>query len=329
MAPFISDNSKIPLNSPQKQGFFNKKRFKKIYQQRYLFLMSIPFVIWCFAFMYLPLFGWIMAFQNFRLMGPVTLRSFVDAEWVGMANFVELFQDDRFFTALRNTLGMSLLGITIGFAVPIIFAILINEMRAGIFKRFVQTVSYMPHFISWVVAAGMITSMLATAGPINDFLLLIGVIDTPIPFLSRGEMFWGIVTASEIWKSTGWNAIIFLAAISGIDLQLYEAAEADGAGRFRKIWHITLPGISNVIIVILIMNIGWLMNVGFERQMLLGNPAIREWAEVLDVYILRFGVGTGRFSYGTAIGIFRSVVSIILLLVANGVARKMGKGGVI
>ena len=313
----------------KKQGFFQGKRFKRVYQQRYLLMMSLPFVVWCFLFMYLPLFGWIMAFQDFRLRGPVTLRSFWDAEWVGLANFRELFADERFYTALRNTLGMSLLGITIGFVVPIIFALLINEMRYGIFKRFVQTISYMPHFISWVVAAGMITSMLATVGPINNLLMTIGFIDSPIPFLSRGEMFWGIVTGSEIWKSTGWNAIIFLAAISGIDGQLYEAAETDGAGRFRKIWHITLPGISNVIIVILIMNIGWLMNVGFERQMLLGNPAIREWAEVLDVYILRFGVGTGRFSYGTAIGIFRSVVSITLLLIANTVARKMGKGGVI
>jgi len=279
--------------------------------------------------MYLPLFGWVMAFQNFRLRGAVTLRSFFEAEWVGLANFRELFADARFYTALRNTLGMSFLGITIGFAVPIIFALLINELRAGIYKRFVQTISYMPHFISWVVAAGMITSMLATAGPINDLLVTLRIIESPIPFLGRGELFWGIVTGSEIWKSTGWNAIIFLAAISGIDVQLYEAAEADGAGRLRKIWHITLPGITTVIVVILIMNIGWMMNVGFERQMLLGNPAIREWAEVLDVYILRFGVGTGRFSYGTAIGIFRSVVSIFLLLSANGVARKMGKGGVV
>ena len=313
----------------QRLQFLQGKRFKRVYQQRYLLMMSLPFVVWCFAFMYLPLFGWIMAFQNFRLTGAVTLRSFWDAEWVGLANFRELFADERFYTALRNTLGMSFLGITIGFVVPIIFALLINEMRAGIFKRVVQTVSYMPHFISWVVAAGMITSMLATTGPINDLLLSLGLIERPIAFLSRGEMFWGIVTGSEIWKSTGWNAIIFLAAISGIDVQLYEAAESDGAGRFRKIWHVTLPGISNVIIVILIMNIGWLMNVGFERQMLLGNPAIREWAEVLDVYILRFGVGAGRFSYGTAIGIFRSVVSIILLFTANTIARKTGRGGVI
>ncbi|MCL2400479.1 MAG: ABC transporter permease subunit [Defluviitaleaceae bacterium] len=309
--------------------FFQGKRGKRIYQQRYLLLMSIPFAAWCFAFMYLPLFGWIMAFQNFRLMGRVTLRSFWEAEWIGLANFRELFADERFYTALRNTLGMSFLGITIGFVVPIIFALLINEMRVGLFKRFVQTVSYMPHFISWVVAAGMITFMLATTGPLNSVLIAVGLIDRPIAFLSTGEMFWGIITGSEIWKSTGWNAIIFLAAISGIDLQLYEAAEADGAGRFKKMWHVTLPGISNVIIVILIMNIGWLMNVGFERQMLLGNPAIREWAEVLDVYILRFGIGTGRFSYGTAIGIFRSVVSIMLLLAANGIARKTGRGGVI
>ncbi|MDR2888599.1 MAG: ABC transporter permease subunit, partial [Lachnospiraceae bacterium] len=219
--------------------------------------------------------------------------------------------------------------ITIGFVIPILFAILINELRNGIFKRSVQTISYLPHFISWVVAAGMISQMLATNGPVNDLLLALGLMDKPIPFLGEGEMFWGIITASDIWKEVGWNAIIFLAAITGVDTALYEAADVDGAGRFQKIWHITLPSIMNVIIVILIMNIGWLVNVGFERQMLLGSPQIREWAEVLDVYVLRFGIGMGRYSYGTAIGIFRSLVSIFLLFSANYTAKRMGRGGVV
>lgn len=305
-------------------GTFRERFFK----QRYLMLMSLPFVIWCIIFSYLPILGWIMAFQNFKLKSSLS-ASFFQAEWVGMLHFQELFRDERFYTALRNTLGMSLLGITIGFVIPILFAILINELRNGFFKRAMQTISYLPHFISWVVAAGMITQMLSANGPVNDLLLTLGILQSPVPFLGIGELFWGIITLSDIWKEVGWNAIIFLAAIAGVDPALYEAAEVDGAGRFRRIRHITLPSIMNVIIVILIMNIGWLVNVGFERQMLLGSPQIREWAEVLDVYVLRFGIGMGRYSYGTAIGIFRSLVSIFLLYAANHIAKRMGKGGVV
>lgn len=301
---------------------------QRFYKQRYLMLMSLPFIVWCFIFSYLPMFGWIMAFQEFKL-GRSLVDSFRTAEWVGLQHFQELFQDERFYYALRNTLGMSILGITIGFVLPIVFAIMINELRNGFFKRTVQTISYLPHFISWVIAAGMISQMLSANGPVNDILLSLGILDERVPFLGIGELFWGVITVSDIWKEVGWNAIVFLAAITSVDAALYEAAEVDGAGRFRRIWHITLPSIMNVIMVILIMNIGWLVNVGFERQMLLGSDQIRRWAEVLDVYVLRFGIGMGRYSYGTAIGIFRSVVSIILLYVANRLARRTSGGGII
>lgn len=305
-----------------------KTFFQKLTQQKFLLCMSLPFVVWLFIFAYLPLFGWVMAFQEFKLKRSLA-ESFFTAEWVGLTHFKEMFQDDRFFLAIRNTLGMSLLGITIGFVIPILFAILINELKDGLFKKTVQTVSYLPHFISWVVAAGMISQMLASSGPINEFLIALGIIDKGIPFLGKGKLFWGIITAADIWKEVGWNAIIFLAAITGIDPGLYEAAGIDGAGRFRKIWHITLPSISGVIVVILVMNIGWLMNVGFERQFLLGNDMIREYAEVIDLYVLRFGIGMGRYSYGTAVGIFRSAISVFLLLLANTFAKRVGKGSVI
>ncbi len=301
---------------------------QRFYKQRYLMMMSLPFIIWCFIFSYLPIFGWIMAFQDFKLKRSLS-ESFFTAEWVGLQHFRELFQDERFYYALRNTLGMSILGITIGFVIPIVFAIMINELRNGFFKKTVQTISYLPHFISWVIAAGMISQMLAANGPVNDLLLSLGILESRVPFLGIGEMFWGIITVSDIWKEVGWNAIVFLAAITSVDSALYEAAEVDGAGRFRRIWHITLPSISNVIIVILIMNIGWLVNVGFERQMLLGSDQIRKWMEVLDIYVLRFGIGMGRYSYGTAIGIFRSSVSIILLYVANRLAKRSSGGGII
>jgi len=193
----------------------------------------------------------------------------------------------------------------------------------------VQTVSYLPHFISWVVAAGMISQMLASTGPVNDLLISLGILKTRVVFLGEGQLFWGLVTVSDLWKETGWNAIIFLAAIAGVDPGLYEAARIDGAGRFRSIWHITLPGIMDVIIVILIMNIGWFISIGFEKQLLLGSDQVRSYSEVIDLYVLRFGIGLGRYSFGTAVGIFRSVVSLILVFSSNLLARRLGRGSII
>ena len=280
--------------------------------------MSLPFVAWVFVFNYLPVWGWTMAFQNFRPGNAIW-----EQEWVGFEHVIALFHDERFFLALRNTLAMSFLGLLFGFTIPIIFAILLNEVRHSIFKRVTQTVTYLPHFVSWVVVAGIVTKMLSTDGGIvNDLLMGIGIIDEPFQFMAQEKWFWGIVTVSDIWKEMGWNAIIFLAAIAGLDPQLYEAAKVDGAGRFRQIWHITLPGIRPTILVVLILNIGHLIQIGFEKQMLLGNPLVVDYAEVLELYALNYGIGLGQFSYGTAIGIFNSVVSIFLLFLANGIFKK-------
>ncbi len=306
----------------------SRRGLRTVWQQRQLIIMSFPFVIWVFCFRYLPLFGWVMAFQDFKLKRSV-VDSFFQANFVGFKHFIEMFRDERFFLALRNTLAMSVLGLTIGFVVPILFAILINELRNGLFKRTVQTVSYLPHFISWVVAAGMISQMLASTGPVNDLLISLGILKTRVVFLGEGQLFWGLVTVSDLWKETGWNAIIFLAAIAGVDPGLYEAARIDGAGRFRSIWHITLPGIMDVIIVILIMNIGWFISIGFEKQLLLGSDQVRSYSEVIDLYVLRFGIGLGRYSFGTAVGIFRSVVSLILVFSSNLLARRLGRGSII
>ncbi|WP_054861176.1 ABC transporter permease subunit [Gracilibacillus sp. JCM 18860] len=295
--------------------------WKTAKNQKILYLMSLPFVAWVFVFNYLPVWGgWTMAFQNFRPGNAIW-----EQEWVGFEHFIALFQDERFFLALRNTLAMSFLGLLFGFTIPpIIFAILLNEVRHSIFKRVTQTVTYLPHFVSWVVVAGIVTKMLSTDGGIvNDLLMGIGIIDEPFQFMAQEKWFWGgIVTVSDIWKEMGWNAIIFLAAIAGLDPQLYEAAKVDGAGRFRQIWHITLPGIRPTILVVLILNIGHLIQIGFEKQMLLGNPLVVDYAEVLELYALNYGIGLGQFSYGTAIGIFNSVVSIFLLFLANGIFKK-------
>ena len=309
--------------SKNKKG---EKRYKVSFwktavKQKYLYLMSVPFVIWVFVFSYFPLWGWTMAFQDYK-----PARSFSEQKWVGFKHFMGLFQDERFYLVLRNTLAMSGLGIIFGFAVPILFAVLLNELRGMVFKRFVQTVSYLPHFVSWVVVAGIVTKMLSIdGGVVNDVLMGLHLIDEPIQFMAKGSWFWYIVTASDLWKETGWNTIIYLAAITGIDQEQYEAARVDGASRIRQIWHITLPGIRSTIAVLFIMSIGHLISIGFEKQFLLGNSLVTDYSEVLDLYALNYGLNMGRFSYGTAIGIFNSVVSIILLFTANGLFKKFTK----
>jgi len=296
----------------------NKGFWRTLANQKILYMMSIPFVVLVFIFNYLPIWGWTMAFQNYK-----PGRSFLEQEWVGFDHFIALFQDERFYLVFRNTLGMSFLGLLFGFTLPILFAVLLNEVRLSFFKRTVQTVTYLPHFVSWVVVAGIVTKMLSTDGGIvNDLLMWLGIIDQPIQFMAKGTWFWGIVTAADIWKEMGWNAIIFLAAIAGVDPQLYEAARVDGASRFRQIWHITLTGIRPTILVVLILNIGHLISIGFEKQLLLGNSLVIDYSEVLELYALNYGIGLGRFSYGTAMGIFNSVISITLLLLANGIFKR-------
>lgn len=293
----------------------------RMVQHRLLWFMSVPFIIWVFVFSYLPLWGWTMAFQKFRVG-----KSFFEQQWVGLENFRMLLQDDQFFNALRNTLAMSLIGLIVGFTIPIIFAVLLNEVRHSFLKRFAQTVSYLPHFVSWVVVAGIVTKMLsANNGVVNEILMNMHLIDQPIQFMAKESMFWYIVTSADIWKETGWNAIIYLAAIAGIGPELYEAARVDGASRIRQIWHITMPGIRSTIIILLIMSIGHLLSIGFEKQFLLGNNLVKEKSEVLDLYALNYGLGLGRYSFGTAINIFNSVVSLFLLFVANGIFKKVTK----
>jgi len=294
--------------------------------------MSMPFVVWVLAFNYLPLFGWVIAFQDFKLKRSL-LESFTGAPFVGLKHFGLLWQDflahGRFYFALRNTLAMSVLALVFGFLMPVLFALMLNELRSIYFKRFTQTISYLPHFISWVVAAGMISTMLSTEGPVNDLFLMLGFTSGRIPFLADGKLFWIIITIAEIWKELGWEAIIFLAAMTGVDPGLYESAAIDGAGRLRRIWNITLPCIMPVIIVILIMNVGWLISIGFEKQYLLGSDITRDYSEVLDVYVLKYGIGQSRYSFGTAIGVFKSLVSIVLVLCANFMARRAGQESIV
>lgn len=302
-----------------------KRFFNRMLEHKYLYLMSLPFVAWIIVFSYTPIWGWLMAFQNYK-----PRFSILNQEWVGFAHFVELFTDERFYLVMRNTLAMSVMGLVVSFTLPIIFALLINELRNQFFKRSIQTISYLPHFVSWVVVAGIVTKMLSTdGGAVNQLLMALNLIDQPIQFMAKGEWFWSIVTAADAWKETGWNSIIFLAAMSGIDPELYEASTVDGAGRFRKMWHITLPGIRTTFMVLFILSIGHLISIGFEKQFLLGNPLVNDYAEVIDLYALNYGINLSRYSYGTAIGIFNSVVSIILVFTANAIYKRVTKESVI
>lgn len=292
-------------------------------RQKYLYFMSIPFVIWVFVFSYLPIWGWTMAFQKFR-----PGRSFLEQKWVGFEHFRMLFQDAQFFNALKNTLAMSIMGLIAIFTIPILFAVILNEVRTSFIKRFVQTVSYLPHFVSWVIVAGIVTKFLALDGAVNQLLVQLHIVDEPIQFMAKENLFWQVVTSADVWKETGWNAIIYLAAISGISAELYEAARVDGAGRIRQIWHITLPGIRTTYILLMILAIGQLLNIGFEKQFLLGNHLVKEKSEVIDLYALNYGIGLGRYSFGTAINMINSIISLILLFVANGIFKKMTKESV-
>ncbi|MFN0223380.1 MULTISPECIES: ABC transporter permease [Paenibacillus] len=294
--------------------------FKRVHQQRALVLMSIPFVIWAFIFKYVPLWGWTMAFQKYR-----PAKALLEQEWVGWTNFHFLFQDNTFYRVLRNTLVMSSIKLLLGFVTAITLAILLNELKNIFFKRVVQTVSYLPHFISWVVAASIVMTVLSPEGIINLLLTHLNLIDQPVLWLAKGEYFWGILGVSEVWKDVGWNTIVYLAAITSIDPAQYEAAEMDGANRFQRIRHITLPGMKSVIIILLIMSLGNILESGFEPQYLLGNGMNVDYSENLDIFVLKYGMAMSNFSLGTAAGIFKTLVSFIFLFSANSIAKKMGE----
>jgi len=297
-----------------------KRFFRLLWKQRALVLMSVPFVIWLFVFRYVPIWGWVIAFQDFKPGKP-----FTEQQWAGLKHFAYMFNDERFWLTLRNTFVMSGINLVLGFLTAITLALMLNEVRHIVFKRVVQTVSYLPHFLSWVVAAGIVRAILDPDGIINEILLRLGLIDEKLLFLGVGEWFWPIYGAVIVWKEVGWNTIIYLAAMTMIDPSLYEAAEMDGAGRFRKMWHITLPGIRPVITVLLIMNIGYLLESGFEPQYLLGNGLNMRYSENLDIYVLRYGIEQFNYPLSVAASVFKTVVSFVLLFTANNIAKRLGE----
>ena len=294
--------------------------FKALSKQKMLMLMSLPFLLWIIVFKYVPLWGWTIAFQKYRLG-----RDIFDQTWTGLDNFKFLFREEQFYLVLRNTLVMSSINLVLGFVTAIVLALLLNELRKVYFKRTVQTISYLPHFISWVVAANIVQTTLAPEGIFNVLLLQFNIIDKPVLWLGVGEYFWSILGVTEVWKNVGWNTIIYLAAITTIDPTQYEAAEIDGASRLQRMWHITLPGMKPVIVILLIMNLGHILESGFEPQYLLGNGMNVEYSENLDIFVLKYGIQMNNYGLVTAAGMFKTVVSFIFLIVANNLAKRLGE----
>ena len=297
-----------------------KITWKEIKRQKFLLICSALFVIYGIMFYYLPLGGWIMAFQNYKPKDGLLHSAFV-----GLDKFKFLFTDVVFLRVIRNTLAMGVLNLVTSFIMAIVFAILLNEITSRIWKKSVQTISYLPHFLSWIIVTGIMHDALSTTGIINEILMKLHLINTEINFFAHQEYFWPIVAFANLWKETGWNAIIYLAAITAIDPCLYEAASIDGAGRWAKIRYITLPGIKSTIMILLLMNVGNVLNAGFEVQYLLGNGLVQNVSQTIDIYVLKWGISQNDYSLGTAAGIFKSVVSIILIIIANQLAKGAGE----
>jgi putative aldouronate transport system permease protein len=290
--------------------------------------MGIAFLL---VFSYIPMFGLAIAFNDFRLSSGI--QGFFTSKWVGFKWFVEFYNDIYFWQIIRNTVVISVLKLIFTFPVPILFALVLNEVRNQVVKRSVQTVSYLPHFISWVVVSGMIFSFLNEQnGVVNQILLSAGLTEKPISFLSEPRYFWPIVVLSDVWKEMGWWTIIFLAAIVSVDPSLYEAAIVDGASRLQRILYITLPSIKGTIVIVLILSIGNLFGGGlsgsnFEQSYLLGNPVNNSVSEILQTYTLKMGLAQGRYSYATAIGLIQSVISLILIFLSNFLSKRIFKVG--
>ena len=295
--------------------------FYKLNRQRQLMYMSVPIILYIILFTYVPLWGWTMAFQNFRAS-----RKFSAQEWVGLYWFKFLFEDKQFLQTVRNTIVMSVINTSLGFITAIGFALILNEVKNILFKRAIQTISYLPHFLSWVIVTGLVSTMLSTdSGAINSVFMFFGFIKEPILWLAEPKYFWGIIGITYVWKEVGWNTIIYLAAIAGVDPNLYEAADIDGCNRYHKMWLITLPCIKPTIIILLIMSIGRILDAGFEMQYLLRNGLVMNVSDTIDVYVVIYGLSRNNFSLATAAGMFKNVINVALIFIANEIAKRAGE----
>ncbi|WP_189012184.1 ABC transporter permease [Paenibacillus marchantiophytorum] len=314
------------LPAGRSEGAHPKKTWVQEWQvalkrDKYLYVMAAPGLLFFLIFKYVPLWGLLLAFQNFS-----PYLGFWDSEWVGFKYFAEFFGNPDFMLLFRNTMAISLLNIVFFFPIPIVVALLLNEVRKLAFKKFIQTVIYLPHFLSWVIIVGICFLILGEgSGVVNQLIVEFG--GQKIQFLTEPNLFWAMLTAQSIWKEAGWGTIIFLAALAGINSELYEAAQIDGATRWQQMRNVTIPGIKSTIIVLLILRLGQVMDVGFEQIYLMASGPVAQVADVFDTYVYRVGIQQGRFSYATVAGLFKSVVGLILVVSANRLAKKFGEEG--
>lgn len=298
--------------------------WKQLKNQRQLQIMALLGVAWLIVFCYLPMYGIVIAFKDFHIAKPIA-----DAPWVGFEYFKEFLQDEYFWQVMKNTLGISALKLLIAFPLPIVFALMLNELTSVKFKKFVQTVSYLPHFLSWVILGGIMLTWFSDTGILSDILLKLGLIDDPTHFLATEDHFWTIAVWSEVWKELGWSAIIYIAAMTNINPELYEAAMVDGAGRFRRMWNITLPCIMPTIALFFVLAVGNILNSNFDQILVLRNSLNAGAADVIDVFVYQTGIREGRFEYATAIGLFKAIIAFGLLYGANMFNKKVTGNSII
>ncbi len=282
-----------------------------------IYLMVLPVVIFFLLFSYKPMYGALIAFQDYK-----PAKGF-GTDWVGLKHFINFFNNPFFFRLLRNTLAISLLTLLFGFPIPIILALLLNEVKGKTFKTISQSFMYLPHFISMVVICGMIKQFCLSTGLFNDIIVFFG--GEASSLLQKSNLYWLIYVASSVWQNFGWDSIMFVAALSGVDKQLYEAASIDGAGKWKQTLHVTIPGIAPTIIIMLILKVGNLMSIGYEKTILLYNESIYETADIISSYVYRYGLENRQYSYSTAVGLFNSVVNILLVVIANTVSKKFSE----
>ncbi|ULL14806.1 sugar ABC transporter permease [Paenibacillus sp. H1-7] len=300
----------------------SNRLWKRIVKGKYIYLLAMPGFLFLLLFKFVPMWGLLLAFQDYS-----PFKGIMGSQWVGLKHFADLMGDANFYRMLRNTLLINLFGLVFYFPLPIVLALMVNEVRHELFKKINQSLVYMPHFLSWVIIASMTFFILSTdIGIVNKLLNTFGL--APIPFLTQSSFFWGLITGQTIWKEAGWGTIIFLAAIAGVDPQRYEAAVVDGSSRFRQIWHITLPAIRPTIVVLLILRLGHMADVGFEQILLMMNPLVREVGEVFDTYAYTQGILRGQFSIGVTVGLFKGVVGLVFVVTANYIVKKLGYEGI-
>jgi len=313
MKKAIANSSNLTL--PGRESFW-----KYVKKNPVLYIMLAPVMLHIVLFCYVPMGGIVVGFMNFKV--TQTYLENIRNNWVGFFHFEVLFTSPDFSRIMYNTIGISLLRFIFGFPAPIILALLLNEIRNSKFKRTVQTISYMPFFLSWVILAGLIISFLQLDGALNAFLGLFGL--EPQMFLYNRSLFWPILIITGIWSGIGFGTIIYLAGLSGVDVNLYEAAVIDGANRWQQTWHISLSSLKQTIVILLILNAGNILNAGFEQIMLLKNEMVNSVAEVIDTYVYYKAFQSGAFSFATAVGLFRSVTGLILVVGSNWIAKKFG-----